>query len=160
MYFFRILHQNRSQSIIQCLDNNIWKQICIKKYLLLLRPIFDTTYKGGKQVEKYMWAIHHKLVLLVQSRNFFAMYHRMRLKGISWAGPRHNPPLDPPSNFPGNVFHLLTLIQVCNIIPFTTLVLGSLLPIWTWWDQVSNLCMVPEEWGGPITCKCNFNVRH
>ena len=87
--FLRILHRNRAQNIIQCHDNNIWKQMCIKKYLIVLRPIFDTTYKGKKQVEIYMWALHHELVLFLQSRNFFAMYQIIRSKGTSWAGPRH-----------------------------------------------------------------------
>ena len=35
-----------------------------------MRPIFDTTYKGGKQVEKYTWALHHELVLFLQIRIF------------------------------------------------------------------------------------------
>ena len=44
---FRILHQNRVQNIIQCHDNKIWKQMCIKKCVIVLRPIFNTTYKGS-----------------------------------------------------------------------------------------------------------------
>ena len=43
----------------------------LKKYVILLRPIFDTTYKGEIQVKIYMRALHHKLVLFQQSRNFF-----------------------------------------------------------------------------------------
>ena len=53
-----------------------------------MRPIFSTTYKGKKQVEIYMLALHHELVLFQQSRNCFFMYWRVRLKGSSWAGPR------------------------------------------------------------------------
>ena len=34
-------------------------------------PIFNTTYKGKIQVEIYMWAVHHELVLFQQSRNYF-----------------------------------------------------------------------------------------
>ena len=43
----------------------------LKKYVILLRPIFDTTYKGEIQVKIYMRALHHELVLLQQSRNCF-----------------------------------------------------------------------------------------
>ena len=88
---FRIMHQNRVQNIIQCHDNNIWKQMCIKKYVIVLIPIFDTTYIGEIQVKIYMWALHHELVLFQQSRNCFAMYQRRILKGASWAGTRLSP---------------------------------------------------------------------
>ena len=43
----------------------------LKNYLIVLRPIFDTTYKGKKQVKIYMWALHHELVLFQKSRNCF-----------------------------------------------------------------------------------------
>ena len=52
-----------------------------------MRPIFAPTYKQKKQVEKYIRALYHELVLFLQSRNFFAMYQIMRSKGESWAGP-------------------------------------------------------------------------
>ena len=68
---FRIMHQNRVQKTIQWHDNNIWKQMLIKNYVIVLRPIFDTTYKGEIQVEIYMWALHHELVLFQKSRNCF-----------------------------------------------------------------------------------------
>ena len=45
--------------------------MCIKNHVILLRPIFDTTYKGEIWVKIYMWALHHKLVLFQQSRNVF-----------------------------------------------------------------------------------------
>ena len=54
---FQILHQNRAQKIIQCHDNNIWKQMCIKKYLIVLRPIFDKTYKGENRL-KYTYELY------------------------------------------------------------------------------------------------------
>ena len=41
----------------------------LKNYVIVLRPIFDTTYKGEIQVEIYMKALHHELVLFQQSRN-------------------------------------------------------------------------------------------
>ena len=45
---------------------------CVSKsYLIVLRPILVTTYKGVKQVKIYMWALHHKLFLFQQSRIFF-----------------------------------------------------------------------------------------
>ena len=68
---FRILHQNRVQNVIQWHNNNIWKQMCIKKYVIVLIPIFDTTYKGEIQVEIYMWALHYELVLFQKSSNYF-----------------------------------------------------------------------------------------
>ena len=58
----------------------------LKLYVIVLIPIFDTTYKGVIQVEIYMRALHHELVIFQQSRDFFAMYHRMRSKRTSWAG--------------------------------------------------------------------------
>ena len=44
-------------------------------------PIFDTTYKGGIQVEIHMWDLHHELVLLQQSRNFFCYVSDNDIKG-------------------------------------------------------------------------------
>ena len=43
----------------------------LKKYVIVMRPIFDNTYKGEIYVEIYMRALHHELVLLQQSRNCF-----------------------------------------------------------------------------------------
>ena len=43
----------------------------LKIYIIVLRPIFDTTYKGEIQVKIYMWALHHELFLFQQSRNCF-----------------------------------------------------------------------------------------
>ena len=43
----------------------------LRNYIILLITIFDTTYKGEKHVEKYLWALYHGLVLLPQSRNCF-----------------------------------------------------------------------------------------
>ena len=45
--------------------------MCIKKYLIVLIPIFDTMYKGKKQVKIYMWALHQELVLFLQIMNCF-----------------------------------------------------------------------------------------
>ena len=36
-----------------------------------MRPIFNTTYKGVKQVKIYMWDLHHELVLFQKNRNCF-----------------------------------------------------------------------------------------
>ena len=58
----------------------IFENRCVLKfYVIVLIHIFNTTYKGGKQVEIYMWALHHKLVLFQQSRNFL-------LCTIEWNG--------------------------------------------------------------------------
>ena len=69
--FFQILHQNRVQNIFQYHDNNIKNRCVLKKYIIVPRPIFNTTYKGKRQVEICMWALHHELVLFLQSRNWF-----------------------------------------------------------------------------------------
>ena len=53
----------------------------LKKYLIVLRPIFDTTYKGKKQVKIYMWALHHKLVIFQQSRNCFCCVPENEIEG-------------------------------------------------------------------------------
>ena len=45
--------------------------MCIKNYVILVRHIFDTTYKGEIQVEIYMWYLLHELVLFQKSRNCF-----------------------------------------------------------------------------------------
>ena len=59
----------------------------LKTYLIVMIPIFDTTYKGKKQIKKYMLALYHELVLFLQSRFFFAIYQRMILNGKSRYGP-------------------------------------------------------------------------
>ena len=46
-----------------------------------MRPIFDTTYKGKKQVEKYMWDLYHKLDLFLQSRNCFRYVPENEIEG-------------------------------------------------------------------------------
>ena len=54
MNIFQILHQNRVQKIIQCHDNNI-KNICVLQvYVIVMKPIFNKTYKGKKKVKIYM----------------------------------------------------------------------------------------------------------
>ena len=60
-----------------------------KIYLIVLIPIFDTTYKGGNgskyTCEIYItnWYFSNKVGIV------FAIYQRMISKGTSWAGPRH-----------------------------------------------------------------------
>ena len=80
---FQIMHRNREQNIIQCHYNNIWKHMCIKTYLIVMIPIFDPTYKEMKQVEIYIRALYHELVLLLKSRNYFQI---MIPKGKYWDG--------------------------------------------------------------------------
>ena len=85
--FFWILHRNRAQNMIQCHDNNIWKKMCIKNiYIIVLRHIFYTTYKGKNQAKKYMWDLHHKLVLFLQSRNCFCYIPDNEIEGgiLGW----------------------------------------------------------------------------
>ena len=63
--------------------------MCIKNYLIILRPIFDATYKGENRpknkCELYItnWSYSYKVGIV------FIMYQIMRSNGTSWAGPRH-----------------------------------------------------------------------
>ena len=65
------------------------KRYVLKNYIILLIPIFDTTYKGKNRsknkCELYItnWSYYYKIGI------GFAMYQRMGLKGTSWARPRH-----------------------------------------------------------------------
>ena len=68
---FRILHQNRVQKIIQCHDKKIWKQMCIKNLCYSTETYLRYKVQRKKQAKIYMWALHHKLFLLLQSRNCF-----------------------------------------------------------------------------------------
>ena len=52
--FFQIMHRNRAQNIIQCHDNNIWKQVCIKK----LSYSNETNLQYNLQREETGWKIH------------------------------------------------------------------------------------------------------
>ena len=58
----------------------------LKFYVVVLRPIFDTMYKGKKQVEMYMWALHHELVLFLQIMIFFRYVPENEIKGdiLGW----------------------------------------------------------------------------
>ena len=65
-----------------------FENICIfKNYLIVMRPIFDTTYKGGDRskntCEIYItnWSYSNKVGI------YFAMYQIMISKGASWAEP-------------------------------------------------------------------------
>ena len=63
------------------------KNICVlKNYAIVLRPIFDTSYKGEKQVEICMWDLHHGLVLFQQSRNYFRYVPENDIEGeiLGW----------------------------------------------------------------------------
>ena len=51
---FQIMHQNRAQNIIQCCDNNIWKQMCIKN----LSYSTETYLRYNVQREKTGRKIH------------------------------------------------------------------------------------------------------
>ena len=83
-----------------------FENICVlEKYFIVLRPIFDTTYKG-KNRSKYTCVLY--IMNCSYSKKlgiFFAMYQRMRLKGASWAGPR----LLPSYFIPFLFYYLLTL---------------------------------------------------
>ena len=67
-----------------------FENTCVLKiHVIVLRPIFDTTYKGKKR-SKYTcdiyirnWSYNYKVGIV------FDMYKRMRPKGTTWAGPRH-----------------------------------------------------------------------
>ena len=50
--FFRILHWNRAQNIIQCYDINIWKQMCIKKLSYSTYTYIRYNVQRGKKGQK------------------------------------------------------------------------------------------------------------
>ena len=58
----------------------------LKFYVIVLRPIFDATYKREIQVQIYMWDLHHKLVLFQQSRNIFCYVPENEIEGdiLGW----------------------------------------------------------------------------
>ena len=84
----RILHQDRVQNIFQCHDNNIKNRCALKIYVIVLIPIFDTTYKAKNRskctCELYItnWYYYYKLGIV------FALFQRMLSKGASWDVPR------------------------------------------------------------------------
>ena len=64
-----------------------FENICLlRTYIIVLRPIFDTMYKGEKQVKKYMWDIYHELVLFLPSRNCFRYIPDIEIEGdiLGW----------------------------------------------------------------------------
>ena len=63
--------------------------MCIKISYIVLRPILNTTYNGEIQVEIFMRALQKKRSYSNKVGIVFAMYQRMRLKRICWAGTRH-----------------------------------------------------------------------
>ena len=96
----QIMHRTREQIIIQCHDKNIWKQMCIKTYLIVLKPIFDTMHKGKKQVKKYIWVLYHELVIFLQSRNCLCYVPDNDIKGdiLGWTLYINRPPKNCPKN--------------------------------------------------------------
>ena len=83
LILFWILHQNRVQNIIQCHDKNIWKQMCTKKLSYNTETYLRYNVLRGKQVEIYMWSLHHKLVLFLKSGNCFCCVPDNEIKGGS-----------------------------------------------------------------------------
>ena len=89
MYILQILHQNRAQNIIQCHDNNIWKQMCIKKLSYSTETYLWYNVQGGERskntCELYIpnFSYSYKVGIV------FAMYQNMRLMGESLSGTRH-----------------------------------------------------------------------
>ena len=87
---FWLLHQNRIQKIIQYHDNKIWKRCVLKIYLVILRPIYNSTYKGGYRYifswELYItnWTYSNKVGI------DFTLYNRIRSKRRHWDGTRPN----------------------------------------------------------------------
>ena len=65
-----------------------FKNRCVlKTYVIILRPIFDTTYKGKNRL-KYTCEIYIKNLSYSNKVGIvFAFYQRMRSKKTSWAGP-------------------------------------------------------------------------
>ena len=58
----------------------------LKNYLIVLIPIFDTMHKRKNQAVKYMWDLHHELVLFLQSTNCFCYVTDNDTKGdiLDW----------------------------------------------------------------------------
>ena len=77
----QILHLNRSQNIIQYHDNNIWKQMCIKKVSYSTETYLQYNVHREKNVKKYMWALYHELFLFLQSSNCFCYVPDNDIKG-------------------------------------------------------------------------------
>ena len=80
------MDQTRAKTIIKCHYNNIWKHMCIKNDLILMRPIFNPAHKKNKQTKENIWYLYHELVLFLQSRNCFRYVPDNEIKGdiLGW----------------------------------------------------------------------------
>ena len=88
--YFRILHHNKVQNIIQCHDNNILKQMCIKILCCSTETYIWYNVQRGKTGRNIYVSSKSRIGPIPKNKGmFFAMYQRMRSKGTSWAGPRH-----------------------------------------------------------------------
>ena len=86
--FFRILHQDRVQKLFNVMITTFENRYVLKIYVIVLRSIFDTTYKG-KNRSKYTCDVY--ITNLSYSNKIgivFAMYQRMRSKVKYCDGPR------------------------------------------------------------------------
>ena len=107
---FRILHQNRVQNIIECHNNNIWKQMCIKILCYSTETYLWYNVQREKQVEIYMWDPHHELVLFLQGRNYFCYVSENEIEGgiLGWTTS---------TGHPGWYEHILHVIITYNNHP-------------------------------------------
>ena len=58
-------------------------------YLVVLRKLFNPTYKQKKQVKKYIWDLYQRLVLFLQIRNYFCYVPGNDIEGeiLVWTTP-------------------------------------------------------------------------
>ena len=68
---FRIMHQTKAQDIIQFHNNKIENRYVFKNLSYSTKTYLWSKIQSKKQVEKYIWFLYHKLVLLLKSRNCF-----------------------------------------------------------------------------------------
>ena len=106
--FYRIMYHNRAQTIIQCHDNNIWKQICIKKLSYSPETYLRYNVQRGKTGQKIHVSSKSRIGPIPTNKT---MYQRMRSNVTSWAGTRQKKQ------------HTITLNKICSRLIFLVPVL-------------------------------------
>ena len=81
-HFFEFCTKIGYKTLFNVMITTFENRYILKIYAIVLRPIFNTKYKGGKQVEKYMWDLHQELFLFQQSGNCFCYVPENEIKGI------------------------------------------------------------------------------
>ena len=67
-------------------DNNVLKKMCIKNLSYGTETYLRYNVKREKQVEKYMWALYHELVIFLKSSNRFRYVPENKIEGgiLGW----------------------------------------------------------------------------